>query len=214
MFSATISHEIEELARRSLHDPVTIEVGGRRKPAEGVTQKVYSVMKLKKPEMLVTLLKDIERSSTIIFTRTKHDADRVAHILERSGIPTVKLHSDLTQRDRTKALEDFKAEKIATLVATDIAARGLDIDTVSHVINYEPPMTPDDYVHRVGRTARAARTGEAFTLVSPEEEPLMRDIEKMIGQQLDRLTIEGFEPPPPNTLSTAERRRLKGWSKR
>jgi len=214
MFSATISHEIEELARRSLHDPVTLEVGGRRKPAEGITQKVYSVMKPKKPEMLVTLLKGIERSSTIIFTRTKHDADRVAHILDRSGIPTAKLHSDLTQRDRTKALEDFKAEKIATLVATDIAARGLDIDTVSHVINYEPPMTPDDYVHRVGRTARAARTGEAITLVSPEEEPLMRDIEKMIGQQIERLTLEGFEPPPPNTLSTAERRRLKGWSKR
>ena len=214
MFSATLSHDVEELARRSLNDPVMVEVGGRRKPATGITQRVYPVMKLHKPELLVQLLKETERASTLIFTKTKHDADRVTHVLQKAGINATKMHSDLTQKERTKALSDFKARKIDTLVATDIAARGLDIDTISHVVNYEPPMTSDDYVHRVGRTARAERTGEAFTLVSPEEEPLMRDIEKRIGMEIERVLVEGFAPPPPVQLSDAERRRLKGWSRR
>ncbi len=213
MFSATLSSDVEALARKSLYQPVVVEVGGRRKPAAGITQKVYSVMKLRKPELLLKLLKNAERASTLIFTRTKHDADRVAHVLQKAGINTTKLHSDMTQRDRTQALAGFRSGKFDTMVATDIAARGLDIDTISHVVNYEPPMTADDYVHRVGRTARAERKGEAFTLVSPEEEPLMRDIEKRIGTQIERLIDEEFAPPPPITLSNAERRRLKGWSR-
>jgi ATP-dependent RNA helicase RhlE len=214
MFSATLSHDIEELARRLTHDPALVEVGGRRKPAEGVTQKVYSVMRLKKPELLLALLKDMERGPTLIFTRTKHDADRVSHVLSHAGINVTKLHSDLTQGERTRALANFKSGKFDTLVATDVASRGLDIDDISHVINYEPPMSPDDYVHRVGRTARAEKTGVAITLVSPEEEPLMRDIEKRTDSSIERLTVEGFAPPPPVEISQAERRRLKGWSKR
>ncbi len=214
MFSATLSRDVEELARKSLYQPVVVEVGGRRKPAAGIAQKVYSVMKLRKPELLLKILKNSERASTLIFTRTKHDADRVAHVLQKAGINTTKLHSDMTQRDRTSALNGFRSGKYDTMVATDIAARGLDIDTISHVVNYEPPMTADDYVHRVGRTARAERKGEAYTLVSPEEEPLMRDIEKRINTQIERVIDEEFAPPPPITLSNSERRRLKGWSRR
>jgi ATP-dependent RNA helicase RhlE len=214
MFSATLSHDIEELARRILTEPAMVEVGGRRKPAEGITQMVYSVMRLKKPELLLKLLKEMDRGSTLIFTRTKHDADRVEHVLSHAGINTTKLHSDLTQSDRTRALASFKSGKHDTLVATDVAARGLDIEDISHVINYEPPMSPDDYVHRVGRTARATKTGVAITLVSPEEEPLMREIEKRIATEIERSTVEGYAPPPPVEISAAERRRLKGWSRR
>jgi ATP-dependent RNA helicase RhlE len=214
MFSATLSHDIEELARRILNEPAMVEVGGRRKPAEGITQQVYSVMRLKKPELLLKLLKEMDRGSTLIFTRTKHDADRVEHVLSHAGINTTKLHSDLTQSDRTKALASFRSGKHDTMVATDVAARGLDIEDISHVINYEPPVSPDDYVHRVGRTARAEKTGVAITLVSPEEEPLMREIEKRISTEIGRLTVEGFAPPPPVEISAAERRRLKGWSRR
>lgn len=214
MFSATLSHEIEELTRRLTNDPALIEVGGRRKPAEGVTQMVYSVMRLKKPELLLKLLQEMERGSTLIFTRTKHDADRVAHVLDHAGINVNKLHSDLTQSERTRALADFKNRKFDTMVATDVASRGLDIEDISHVINYEPPMSPDDYVHRVGRTARAEKTGVAITLVGPEEEPLMREIERRVGIEIPRTTIEGYAPPPPIEMSTAERRRLKGWSRR
>ncbi|MDP4199673.1 MAG: DEAD/DEAH box helicase [Bacteroidota bacterium] len=221
MFSATLSHEIEELERRLTNDPTLVEVGGRRKPAEGVTQQIYSVMRLKKPELLLKLLQDMQRDAsatekplTLIFTRTKHDADRVAHVLDHAGVNVTKLHSDLTQADRTRALADFKSRRFDTLVATDVASRGLDIEDISHVINYEPPMSPDDYVHRVGRTARAEKTGIAITLVGPEEEPLMREIEKRIGMQIERTTIEGFAPPPPIEMSIAERRRLKGWSRR
>jgi ATP-dependent RNA helicase RhlE len=214
MFSATLSHDIEELARRILSEPAMVEVGGRRKPAEGITQQVYSVMRLKKPELLLKLLREMERGSTLIFTKTKHDADRVEHVLSHAGINTTKLHSDLTQSDRTRALASFKSGKHDTLVATDVAARGLDIDDISHVINYEPPMSPDDYVHRVGRTARAAKTGVAITLVGPEEEPMMREIEKRIGMEIERIAVEGFAPPPPVEISAAERRRLKGWSRR
>ena len=213
MFSATLSSDVEELARRSLFEPVIVEVGGRRKPAAGITQQVYSVMKLRKPELLLKLLMNTERASTLIFTRTKHDADRVAHVLKKAGINTTKLHSDMLQRERTQALAGFRDRTFDTMVATDIAARGLDIDTISHVVNYEPPMTADDYVHRVGRTARAERKGVAITLVSPEEEPLMRDIEKRIGTQIERSIDEEFAPPP-ITLSNADRRRLKGWSRK
>jgi len=232
MFSATLSHDIEELARRLTNDPTLIEVGGRRKPAEGITQKIYSVMRLKKPELLLKLLTELSvegvgdtagdgprhaeamPTRTLIFTRTKHDADRVAHVLGHAGVNVTKLHSDLTQSDRTKALANFKSGKFDTLVATDVASRGLDIEDISHVINYEPPMSPDDYVHRVGRTARAEKTGVAITLVSPEEEPLMRDIEKRVGVEIERTVVEGYAPPPPIEMSTAERRRLKGWSRR
>jgi ATP-dependent RNA helicase RhlE len=228
MFSATLSHDIEELARRLTNDPTLIEVGGRRKPAEGITQKIYSVMRLKKPELLLKLLTELSvegngdgprhteamPARTLVFTRTKHDADRVAHVLGHAGVNVTKLHSDLTQSDRTKALANFKSGKFDTLVATDVASRGLDIEDISHVINYEPPMSPDDYVHRVGRTARAEKTGVAITLVSPEEEPLMRDIEKRVGVEIERTVVEGYAPPPPIEMSTAERRRLKGWSRR
>ncbi len=232
MFSATLSRDIEELARRLTNDPTLIEVGGRRKPAEGITQKIYSVMRLKKPELLLKLLTELSGEEggdaagdgprhaealptrTLIFTRTKHDADRVAHVLAHAGINVTKLHSDLTQSDRTKSLASFKSGKFDTLVATDVASRGLDIEDISHVINYEPPMSPDDYVHRVGRTARAEKTGVAITLVSPEEEPLMRDIEKRVGVEIERTVVEGYAPPPPIEMSSAERRRLKGWSRR
>jgi ATP-dependent RNA helicase RhlE len=219
MFSATLSHDIEELARRLTNDPTLIEVGGRRKPAEGITQKIYSVMKLRKPELLLKILTELSVEDkkfirTLVFTRTKHDADRVAHVLSHAGVNVTKIHSNLTQSDRTKALADFKHGKFDTLVATDVASRGLDIDDISHVINYEPPMSPDDYVHRVGRTARAEKTGVAITLVSPEEEPLMRDIEKRVGIEIERTVVEGYAPPPPIEMSSAERRRLKGWAKR
>ncbi len=225
MFSATLSHDIEELARRLTHDPTLIEVGGRRKPAEGITQKIYSVMKLKKPELLLKILTELSSENadgtqsaiptrTLVFTRTKHDADRVAHVLAHARVNVTKIHSNLTQSERTRALADFKHGKFDTLVATDVASRGLDIDDISHVINYEPPMSPDDYVHRVGRTARAEKTGVAITLVSPEEEPLMRDIEKRVGIEIERTVVEGYAPPPPIEMSQAERRRLKGWAKR
>ncbi len=219
MFSATLSHDIEELARKLTHDPTLIEVGGRRKPAEGITQLIYSVMKLRKPELLLKILTELSPEDkkfirTLVFTRTKHDADRVAHVLSHAQVNVTKIHSNLTQSERTKALADFKSGKFDTLVATDVASRGLDIDDISHVINYEPPMSPDDYVHRVGRTARAEKTGVAITLVSPEEEPLMRDIEKRVGIEIERTVVEGYAPPPPIEMSQAERRRLKGWAKR
>ncbi len=219
MFSATLSHDIEELARKLTHDPTLIEVGGRRKPAEGITQLIYSVMKLRKPELLLKIITELSAEEkkfirTLVFTRTKHDADRVAHVLSHARVNVTKIHSNLTQSERTKALADFKSGKFDTLVATDVASRGLDIDDISHVINYEPPMSPDDYVHRVGRTARAEKTGVAITLVSPEEEPLMRDIEKRVGIEIERTVVEGYAPPPPIEMSQAERRRLKGWAKR
>ncbi len=225
MFSATLSHDIEELARRLTHDPTLIEVGGRRKPAEGITQLIYSVMRLKKPELLLKILTELTHENadgtlskipirTLVFTRTKHDADRVAHVLSHARVNVTKIHSNLTQSERTKALADFKKGKFDTLVATDVASRGLDIDDITHVINYEPPMSPDDYVHRVGRTARAEKTGVAITLVSPEEEPLMRDIEKRVGIEIERTVVDGYAPPPPIEMSQAERRRLKGWAKR
>ena len=143
--------------------------------------------------MLVELLKKAEMDSVLVFTRTKHGADRVVHHLEDEGIAATGMHADKSQGERTRALDDFKAGKIRVLVATDIAQRGLDVSGISHVINYDVPQQPEDYVHRIGRTGRAAATGDAYTFMAPDEISMVRAIERTIGQQIPRISVPGFD---------------------
>ncbi len=202
-FSATMPPAIAELAREMLVDPVTIQLERRSAPAVGITQAVYPVPAELKSALLVELVKRGDIRSVIAFTRTKHRADRLAHHLERNGVAAGRIHGNRSQAQRTQALEAFKAGRFPVLVATDIAARGIDVEALSHVINFDVPASPDDYVHRVGRTARAEATGDAFLFVSAAEEGSLRAIEKAIGKRLPRVTLAGFDythrPPKPET---------------
>jgi ATP-dependent RNA helicase RhlE len=203
LFSATLSREIEGLTREFQHSPKVVEIGRRSNPAETVTQLVYEVPKHLKPALLVHLLLDPKMDSVLVFTRTKHGADRVARKLESVGIKTGTLHSNRSQNQRIRALNDFKAGAVRVLVATDIAARGIDVEAISHVVNFDFPMHPEDYVHRIGRTGRALAIGDAISFVSPEDQAALRSLERFIGRGIVRKKAEGFDyssaaaPEPP-----------------
>jgi ATP-dependent RNA helicase RhlE len=195
LFSATMPQEIVTLSREILRDPVTVDVSPAvaPKPAAGVTQVAYPVPNELKAALLVELLKRGDIRSVITFTRTKHRANRLADYLARHGVNAARIHGNRSQAQRTEALAGLKEGRIPVLVATDIAARGIDVQELSHVVNFDVPNSPEDYVHRVGRTARAEATGDAFLFVSPEEESNVARIERVIGQRLKRVTVEGFD---------------------
>ena len=192
-FSATMPAPIVTLSREMLHNPATINLERTSQPAIGITQAVYPVPSELKAALLAELVRRGEIRSVIAFTRTKHRANRVADYLLKQGIPSGRIHGNRSQSQRTQALEAFKEGKFAVLVATDIAARGIDVEALSHVINFDVPASPDDYVHRVGRTARAEQKGDAFLFVAPEEESNLRAIERSIHKQLPRVVLPGFD---------------------
>ena len=192
LFSATMPAPIESLTREILRAPVRIALQRKAAPAQGVAQRLYPVPASLKGELLVDLLKTGEMDDALVFTRTKHRADRLAKLLNRNGINTERIHGNRSQAQRTKALAAFKAGKCRVLVATDIAARGIDVEALGHVVNFDVPPIPDDYIHRVGRTARADATGDAITLVAPEDEADIRRIEVALGLKLPRVQLEGF----------------------
>lgn len=193
MFSATLSREIEELTHQFQKSPKVVEIGRRANPAETVTQFVYEVRSHLKPALLLHLLSDPTFDTVLVFSRTKHGADRIARRLEGSGIKTGTIHSNRSQNQRLRALKDFKSGAVRVLVATDIAARGIDVDGISHVVNYDFPMHPEDYVHRIGRTGRALAIGDAISFVSPEEQGALRALERFIGRGIVRKRAEGFD---------------------
>ena len=192
-FAATMPREILGLAREMLRDPVMVNLERRSTPAVGITQAVYPVARELKSALLLELLKRDIVADAIVFARTKHRANRLAEYLERHGISTTKIHGNRSQSQRTRALDGFKAGHHRILVATDIVSRGIDVEDLGHVINFDVPADPDSYIHRVGRTARAEATGDAFTFVAPDEEPELREIEKIVGKRLPRVTLPGFD---------------------
>jgi ATP-dependent RNA helicase RhlE len=193
MFSATYSDDIRELAARFLHQPESIEVTPRNSTVERVAQTAYRVPKDHKRHLLAHLIKEGNWHQVLVFTRTKHGANRLAEQLARAGIPTDAIHGNKSQNARVRALEGFKSNRIVALVATEVAARGLDIKELPHVVNYELPNVPEDYVHRIGRTARAGASGSAVSLVAPDEAPLLRDIEKLLKQTVVFAPLPAFE---------------------
>jgi ATP-dependent RNA helicase RhlE len=203
---------IVTLSKEMLKKPFTINLERKSAPAVGITHAVYPVSAELKSALLVELVKRGEIRSVIAFTRTKHRANRVADYLVRHGVTAGRIHGNRSQSQRTQALAAFKAGKFPVLVATDIAARGIDVDALSHVINFDVPPTPDDYIHRVGRTARADATGEAFLFVSPQEEGDLRGIERAIGKRLPRVTVPGFDyaKKPAEKLEVPLAERLAG----
>jgi ATP-dependent RNA helicase RhlE len=192
-FSATMPGPIAELSREMLRDPATINLERRSAPATGITHAVYPVPQHLKPVLLAALLQKGDMHDALVFTRTKHRADRLARFLAAQNLKVERIHGNRSQSQRTEALAGFKSGKYRVLVATDIAARGIDVTALGHVVNFDVPIVPDDYIHRVGRTARAEATGSAFTLVSPEEEGSLRGIEKAIGKRLPRVTVPDFD---------------------
>ena len=200
LFSATLSPEIEGVTREFLHAPKTVQIGRRANPADTVTQLVYEVAKSHKTALLLHLLRGPALNMVLVFSRTKHGADRIARQLESAGVKTATLHSNRSQNQRLRALRDFKSGAVRVLVATDIAARGIDVDDISHVVNYDFPMHPEDYVHRIGRTGRAHAVGDAISFVTPEDHSELRSVERFIGRGLVRKRAEGFNyaaPPTP-----------------
>jgi ATP-dependent RNA helicase RhlE len=192
LFSATIPPQIETLIQWAMRSPETIEIGARRTPAETVKHVIYPVSDSQKSDLLLELLKRVNYSSVLIFCRTKHGADRVVGLLKRNNHAVAVLHSNRTQREREQALQGFRSGKFEVLVATDIAARGLDIADVSHVINYDVPQHPEDYIHRIGRTGRAEHTGDAFTIMTAEDGSHVFAIERFISQKIPRVKLENF----------------------
>jgi ATP-dependent RNA helicase RhlE len=194
LFSATMPAEIAGLSREILRDPVAVEVGRvTTAPASGVTQVAYPVPSELKSALLAELLNRGTIRSVIVFTRTKHRANRLADYLGRQGIAAARIHGNRSQGQRTEALDALKSGRVPVLVATDIAARGIDVEALSHVVNFDVPKSPEDYVHRVGRTARAEMTGDAFLFVAPEEEQDAARIERTIGKRLPRVIVDGFD---------------------
>ena len=191
-FSATMPPPIETLARGILRNPAKIALQRRAAPAEGVIQAVYPVPASLKKKLLVELFTRGHMEDALVFTRTKHRANQLTKVLNRNGISAERIHGNRSQAQRTKALAGFKAGKFRVLVATDIAARGIDVEALGHVVNFDIPGLPEDYIHRVGRTARAELTGEAFTLVTPEDEVTLRRIERTIGSKINRVLLEDF----------------------
>ncbi len=193
LFSATMPREIVGLAQELLHEPVTIQLQRRAAPAGGIRQAVYPVPRELKSALLAELIRRDLVADAIVFTRTKHRANRVAEYLERHGFSAARIHGNRSQSQRTAALDGFKAGRHRILVATDIVARGIDVEALGHVINFDVPVEPDQYIHRVGRTARAEATGDAFTFVSPDEQDELRAIERALGRSLPRVTLPGFD---------------------
>ena len=196
LFSATFSDEIKGLAEKLLHNPLEVEVARRNTASEQITQHVHFVDKNRKRELLSQLIGEGNWQQVLVFTRTKHGANHLAEQLNKDGIRSAAIHGNKSQGARTRALADFKSGGIRVLVATDIAARGLDIEELPHVVNYELPNVPEDYVHRIGRTGRAAATGEALSLVCVDEHKLLRDIERLLKKEIPRIAIAGYEPDP------------------
>ena len=192
-FSATIPAPIATLSSQMLRNPVTINLDRTSAPAVGITQALYPVPQELKSALLLDLLVRGDMQQALAFTRTKHRANRLAEYLVKNGIRAERIHGNRSQPQRTEALAGFKSRKYRVLVATDIAARGIDVEALGHVVNFDVPPAPEDYIHRVGRTGRAEMTGEAFTLVAPDEEGDVRGIEKAIGRRLPRVTVPGFD---------------------
>ena len=192
LFSATIPPQIETLIQWAMKNPETIEIGARRTPAETVKHVIYPVADSQKSDLLLELLKRVDYNSVLIFCRTKHGADRIAGLLKRNNHAVAVLHSNRTQREREQALKGFRDGRYAALVATDIAARGLDIADVSHVVNYDVPQHPEDYIHRIGRTGRAEASGDAFTIMTAEDASHVFAIERFISQKIPRVKLENF----------------------
>jgi ATP-dependent RNA helicase RhlE len=205
LFSATLSKEIEAITREFLRTPKVVEIGRRSNPAETVTQLVYEVPQHLKPNLLVHLLKDPSLDMVLVFARTKHGADRVSRKLQSHRISTATLHSNRSQSQRLRALKDFKSGEVRVLVATDIAARGIDVDGISHVVNYDFPMHAEDYVHRIGRTGRAHAVGDAISFVTPDDQGALRSLERFIGRGIVRKRADGFDysAAPPQLLEAA-----------
>ncbi len=193
LFSATMPPEVEALARKYLRKPEVVQIGIRSSAASTVSHAVYPVPADRKTALLAELLKAEGMDSVLVFCRTKHGSDRVVRQLEHEGVSATAMHADKTQAQRTKALADFKHGKIRVLVATDIAQRGLDINGISHVINYDVPQQPEDYVHRIGRTGRADATGDAFTFMAPDEIAMVRTIERILGEPIPRISVPGYD---------------------
>ena len=207
-FSATLSRDIEKLTQEFLQTPTIVEIGRRSNPAETVAQFVYEVPHHLKSPLLAHLMKDDLFRMVLVFTRTKHGADRIAKQLEKGGITTATLHSNRSQNQRLRALQDFKDGKVIALVATDIAARGIDVDGISHVVNYDFPPHHEDYVHRIGRTGRAQAIGEAISFVTSEDHGSLRALERFIGRGIVRKKAEGFDmgaKAPPRDPNDQER---------
>jgi len=210
LFSATFNPEIRGLAEGLLHNPATVDVAPRNTAAELVAQRVHPVDKSRKTGLLAHLVKEGDWKQVLVFTRTKHGANRLAEQLARHGISTAAIHGNKSQNARTKSLADFKAGKVRVLVATDIAARGIDIDQLPHVVNHELPNVPEDYVHRIGRTGRAGTSGEAISLVSSDERQELKDIQKLLRKEIPSSMVPGFEPgSPPTAEETARHAAVK-----
>src|SRR6266446_10484491 len=210
MFSASLSREIEELTHQFQRSPRTVQIGRRANPAETVTQFAYEVPQHLKSALLLHLLGDPKFDTVLVFTRTKRGADKIARRLEGSGIKTGTIHSNRSQNQRLRALKDFKSGAVRVLVATDIAARGIDVDGISHVVNYDFPMHSEDYVHRIGRTGRAYAIGDALSFITPEDHRPLRSLERFIGRGIVRKRAEGFDynaaAPPREERGRGERR--------
>ena len=196
LFSATFSDDIKALASKLLHNPLEVEVARRNTASEQVSQLVHFVDKKRKRELLSQMIGEGDWKQVLVFTRTKHGANHLAEQLNKDGIRSAAIHGNKSQGARTRALADFKSGDLRVLVATDIAARGLDIEELPHVVNYELPNVPEDYVHRIGRTGRAAATGEALSLVCVDEHKLLRDIERLLKKEIPRIALEGYDVDP------------------
>ncbi|MFO7371052.1 MAG: DEAD/DEAH box helicase [Bacteroidales bacterium] len=192
LFSATMSREVLKVVESTLHDPVYVEASPSTKPIESIKQSVYPVCRTQKTDLLVELLRDADHTRTLVFTRTKHRADRLSRQLTRKGVRSEAIHGDRSQGQRQKALEAFKSGRAHVLVATDVVARGIDIDEISHVVNYDMPNTTEDYVHRIGRTARAGADGTAISFLSAEEFETLTAIERALGTTLACEDLAGF----------------------
>ena len=212
LFSATFSPEIIKLTKGILNDPIRIDVTPKNTAAETVIQRVFRVGQKAKTGALQEIILEENWDQVLVFTRTKHGANRLSQKLDKAGIPSAAIHGNKSQGARTRALADFKSGEVQALVATDIAARGLDIEQLPLVVNFDLPNVPEDYVHRIGRTGRAGMSGNAVSLVSNDETPLLRDIEKLLGKKLKTDTLAGFEPGPEDSAPTPPPARGQGRS--
>jgi ATP-dependent RNA helicase RhlE len=214
LFSATISPEVQTLAADMLKSPKVIQIGRPRNPIDTITQHIYAVEKALKMDLLLHMIEDWRMFSVLVFSRTKYGADKISRWLKRAGVVAVSIHSGRTQNQRQRALDGFRSGKYQVMVATDVAARGIDVEGISHVINYDVPTHAEDYVHRIGRTGRAAATGDAITFVSSEEEKYLREVGKFIGRKLTAQKCKGFSyvkspPPEPKTPKSSKPSRRK-----
>jgi ATP-dependent RNA helicase RhlE len=218
LFSATISPEVKSLAADMLKSPKVIQIGRPRNPIDTITQHIYAAEKTLKMDLLLHMIEDWRMFSVLVFSRTKHGADKISRRLKRAGVVAVSIHSGRTQNQRQRALDGFRSGKYQVMVATDVAARGIDVVGISHVINYDVPTHAEDYVHRIGRTGRAEATGHAITFVSSEEEKYLREVGKFIGRKLKAQKCRGFsyvKSPPPEPMTaksskSSQRRQLPG----